>query len=69
MVEPHSSVGSVEGLRTGGRWFDSRLGQYFFRRLMSHCGRIISTLTAVGCFDNDNVGKQPVAWKEYCVEN
>ena len=25
-------------------------------------------LTTVGCFDNGSVGKQPVAWKEYCVE-
>ena len=24
--------------------------------------------TAVCCFDNGYVGKQPVAWKEYCVE-
>ena len=23
---------------------------------------------AVHCFDNGYVGKQPVAWKEYCVE-
>ena len=33
-AEPHSSVGSVADLRTGGRWFDLRLGQYFFRGLM-----------------------------------
>ena len=29
-----SSVGSVTDLRTGGRWFDPRLGQYSFRGLM-----------------------------------
>ena len=29
-----SSVGSVADLRTGGRWFDPRLGQYSFRGLM-----------------------------------
>ena len=23
---------------------------------------------AVRCFDNGHVGKQPVAWKEYCPE-
>ena len=34
LAEPHSSVGSVADLRTGGRWFDPRLGQYSFRRLM-----------------------------------
>ena len=28
-----------------------------------------STLTAFHCFDNGYVGKQLVAWKEYCVEN
>ena len=27
-----------------------------------------SSLTAVRCFDNEYVGKQPVAWKESCVE-
>ena len=30
----HSSVGSIENLRTGGRWFDPQLSQYSFRRLM-----------------------------------
>ena len=34
VAEPHSSVGSVADLRTGGRWFDPRLGQYSFRGLM-----------------------------------
>ena len=33
-AEPHSSVGSVADLRTGGRWFDPRFDQYSFRRLM-----------------------------------
>ena len=49
--------------------FNPRLGQYSFRGLM--------IVTATGfiphccphcCFDNDYVGKQPVAWKEYCSE-
>ena len=31
---PHSSDGSIADLRTGGRWFDLLLGQYFFRELM-----------------------------------
>ena len=33
-AELHSSVGSVANLRTGGRWFDPPLGQYYFRGLM-----------------------------------
>ena len=32
-AEPHCSVGSVADLRTGGRWFDPRLGQYSIRGL------------------------------------
>ena len=35
---------------------------------MSRCDRINSSLTAVRCFDNGYVGKQPVAWKEKCAE-
>ena len=39
----------------------------FFPRIDdSHCGRIHSSLMDVHCFDNGYVGKQPVAWKEYC---
>ena len=34
----------------------------------SYCYRILSSLTAVRCFSNGFVGKQPVALKEYCVE-
>ena len=33
-AEQNSSVGSVADLRTGGCWFDPRLGQYSFRGLM-----------------------------------
>ena len=33
-AEPHSSVGSVVDLRTGGRWFNPWLGQFSFLRLM-----------------------------------
>ena len=41
----------------------------FFPRIDdSHCYKIHSSLTAVCCFDNCFVGKQPVVWKEYCVE-
>ena len=31
---PHSSVGSVADLRTGGRWLDPRPGKYSFRGFM-----------------------------------
>ena len=34
-AEPHSSVGSIADLRTGGGWFDPRLAQYSF------CGLIV----------------------------
>ena len=33
-TKDHSSVGGVADLRTGGRWFDPRLGQYSFQGLM-----------------------------------
>ena len=37
-------------------------GRYFFPRIDdSHCNTIHSSLTAVRCFDNGYVGKQPVA--------
>ena len=30
----------------------------------SQCDRICASLMAVNSFNNDNVGKQPVAWKK-----
>ena len=69
VTEPHSSVRSVSDLRTGGRWFDLRLGQYSIQGLMIFITigfipllllSILSTMV--------HVGKQPVAWKEYCTE-
>ena len=33
-AKSHSSVCSIADLRTGGRWFDSKLSQYSFRELM-----------------------------------
>ena len=33
-AEPHSRVSGVADLKTGGRWFDPRLGQYSCQRLM-----------------------------------
>ena len=42
---------------------------YFFPRFDgTHCDRIHSSLTAVHCFDNRYVGKQPVAWEGHSVE-
>ena len=49
-------------LRTGGRCLDPR-SILFPRFDDSHCDRIHSSLTAVHCFDNGYVVKQPVAWK------
>ena len=41
----------------------------FFPRINdNHCDRIHCSLTTVCCFDSGYVGKQPVAWKEYCAE-
>ena len=41
----------------------------FFPRIDdSHCDRIHSSLSAVRCFNNGYVGKQPVALKEYFTE-
>ena len=34
VAEPNSSVDSIADLRTGGSWFDPRVGQYIFRGLM-----------------------------------
>ena len=42
---------------------------FFPRTDDSHCDRIHSSLTAVRCFDNGYVGKQPVAWKEYRLKD
>ena len=68
LPSPHSSDGSVQELRTGGRWFVLQLGQYSFRELMtSHCDRIHCSLTTVHCLDYGYVGNRPVAWEEYIV--
>ena len=69
LAKPHNSVSSIVDLKTGGRWFDPHLGLYSFGGLMLiiTTGFIpLSPLSVV--FDNGYVGKQPVAWKEYCAE-
>ena len=49
---PHRSVGSVQDLRTGGRWFDPRLGKYSFRGLITGFTTGFIPLAAFNCFDN-----------------
>ena len=39
---------------------------FFLRIDDSHCDRIHFSLTTVHCFDNDYVGKQPLALEDYC---
>ena len=60
-AEPHSSVDSAHDLRTGGRLFDPRVSQYSVRGLTIVTAKGFIPLSAVRCFDNGNVGKQPVA--------
>ena len=67
-MSPRICVDSVETLRTGGRSFEPSAGIIIPRIDDNNCDRIHSSLTAVRCFDNGYVGKQPVAWKEYCAE-
>ena len=69
MPNPHSSVGRAQNLRTGSRWVDPHSQSIFFPRTdENHCDRIHSFLTAVHCFENGYVGKQPLAWKENCAQ-
>ena len=68
-AKPHSSVGSIQDLRTGGPWFDPLAQSIFFPRIDDyHCDTIRSSRTAVHCFENGYVGKQPVALEKYSVE-
>ena len=67
-AEPNRSVGSVADSRREGRWFDPCSANILPKIDDSHCDRIHFSLSAVRYFDNGYVGKQPVAWKEYCAE-
>ena len=60
--EPHSSVSRVQGLRTGGFWFDPWAWPVFFLRIdHSHCNGINSSPSStVHGFNSDYVGKQHV---------
>ena len=65
----HSYVGSIQDLRTEGCWLDPGALPKFFPLIDdSHYNRIHSYLTAVHCFNNGFVGKQPVVWKDYFAE-
>ena len=57
----HSLVCSLQDLRIRSRWFNSLLGQY---SIIVIATGIHSSLTAVHCFDDGCVEKQPVAWKD-----
>ena len=64
-AESHSSVG-LENRRSLVR---SPARPIFFPKIDdSHYERIHSSPIDVHCFDDGYVGKQPVAWKEYCAE-
>ena len=64
-AEPNSSVGSVADLRR----VRSPARPIFSPGIDdSHCDRIHSSLIDDRHFDNGYVGKQPMSWKEYCVE-
>ena len=60
------TVYSVQDLRIRSRF--PSLDNFFPWIDDSHCEKIHSSLTADLCFDDCYVGKQPVAWKEYCAE-
>ena len=61
-ILPYKTVGCLtNGLVQSQAW------AIFFHRIDdSHCNRIHSSLSTVHFSGSDHVGKQPVAWKEYC---
>ena len=64
-AEDHNSV----GLENNKSLVRSRARPIFFPRIDdSNCDRSHSSLTAVHCFDDKYVGKQPMAWKKYCAQ-
>ena len=70
-AEPYSAFGSVQDPVLENRMSLVRCPArpiFLPKTDDSLWGRIHSSLAAVHCFDNGNVGKQPVAWKEYCAE-
>ena len=68
-TSPRGLVHNVEDLRIEGHRFKALARPIFFLRIDdSHCNRIHSSLTAICCFDNGSVRKQPVALKEYLAD-
>ena len=68
MPSPHSSFGSMQDLRTGGCCFNLGSANIFSRIDDSQCEKIHSSLITTHYFNYGYVGKQLVAWKEYCAE-
>ena len=67
--EPFTLVGSIQDLKTGGRSLvDSWHSKYSFWELMIIIVQDSFLSPRCPFFQWFNVGKQPVAWKEYCVE-
>ena len=59
----------VQEMRTEGCWFDPRAQPIVLPRIDdSYSIRIHSALPVVHCFDSGYMGKQLVAWREYCGE-
>ena len=68
-AEPHSSVGSIADLRTGGSWFDPRHGQYSFLELMIVIATGFISLSSLSIVST-MVTWESSQWlgKEYCTE-
>ena len=63
------SVSRVHDLRTGSLCLDSQLSPFFQRIDDSHFdSQNLFLFTAEHGFNDVNVGKQPVAYKKFCVE-
>ena len=69
LPNPSSSVSSEEDLRTGCCWFKAAARPIISPRIDDgHCVRNRPSLTAVHCFDDGYVVKQPVAWEVRCTD-
>ena len=70
LPEPHSSVSSIVDLGTRGCWFSPLLCQYCFwgQIMVIATGFIPLSLLSIVSTIELYVGKQPLAWKEYCAE-
>ena len=58
-------LSGVQNLRTGGSWFDHRLGNFLSEIMLRR-----EPLSSRRCplFYYGYLGKQSVAWKEYCAD-